>query len=84
MRARHAGTEIRVLAISHPSTDAMRAMAPEFERATGIKVTWEVIGSSEIMAKQALAQTARDSSYDVYMVRGVSLAEYDAKKMLTD
>src|SRR5205823_826862 len=33
---------------------------------------------------QALAQTARDSSYDVYMVRGVSLAEYDAKKMLTD
>jgi multiple sugar transport system substrate-binding protein len=84
MRAKHAGTELRVLAISHPATDAMRAMAPEFERATGAKVVWEVIGSSEIMAKQALAQTARDNSYDVYMVRGVSLAEYDAKKMLTD
>jgi multiple sugar transport system substrate-binding protein len=52
MRAKHAGTELRVLAISHPATDAMRAMAPEFERATGMKVTWEVIGSSDIMAKQ--------------------------------
>jgi ABC-type glycerol-3-phosphate transport system substrate-binding protein len=84
IRAKHSGSEIRVLAISHPATDAMRAMTPDFERATGIKVVWEVIGSSEIMAKQALAQTARDNSYDVYMVRGVSLAEYDAKKMLTD
>jgi len=84
VRAKHAGTELRVLAISHPATDAMRAMTPEFDRATGMKVTWEVIGSSEIMAKQALAQTARDSSYDVYMVRGVSLAEYDAKRMLAD
>jgi multiple sugar transport system substrate-binding protein len=84
VRAKHGGTEIRVLAISHPSTDAMRAMSAEFERATGIKVVWEVVGSSEIMAKQALAQTARDTSYDVYMVRGVSLAEYDAKKMLTE
>ena len=84
MHAKHGGTELRVLAISHPATDAMRAMTPEFERATGIKVTWEVIGSSEIMAKQSLAHTAGDSSYDVYMVRGVSLAEYDAKRMLTD
>lgn len=84
VRAKHAGTELRVLAISHPATDAMRAMSPEFERATGMKVTWEVIGSSDIMAKQSLAHTAGDSSYDVYMVRGTSLAEYDAKRMLTD
>ena len=84
VKAKSGGTEIRILAISHPATDAMRALAPQFEQATGIKVAWEVVGSSEIMAKQALAQTARDSSYDVYMVRGVSLAEYDAKKMLTE
>jgi ABC-type glycerol-3-phosphate transport system substrate-binding protein len=84
LRDKHGGAEIRVLAISHPTTDAMRALSPEFETATGMKVTWEVVGSGEIMAKQALAQTARDASYDVYMVRGVSLAEYDAKRMLTD
>jgi multiple sugar transport system substrate-binding protein len=84
VRDKHGGAEIRVLAISHPATDAMRALSPEFETATGIKVTWEVVGSGEIMVKQALAQTARDASYDVYMVRGVSLAEYDAKRMLTD
>ena len=83
-RARFANTEIRVLAISHPATDAMRAMTSDFERATGMKVVWEVVGSSEIMTKQSLAQTARDSSYDVYMVRGTSLAEYDAKKILAD
>jgi multiple sugar transport system substrate-binding protein len=62
----------------------MNAMTADFEKATGIKVTWEVVGSGEIMAKQSLAQTARDASYDVYMVRGVSLAEYEAKRMLTD
>lgn len=84
VRTKSGGSEIRVLAISHPATDAMRAMTPGFEQATGIKVVWEVVGSGEIMAKQALAQTARDASYDVYMVRGVSLAEYDAKRMLTD
>ena len=84
VRAKSGGTEIRILAISHPATDAMRAMAPRFEQATGIKVAWEVIGSSEIMAKQALAQTAGGTAYDVYMVRGVSLAEYDSKRMLTD
>jgi ABC-type glycerol-3-phosphate transport system substrate-binding protein len=84
LKAKQGGTEIRVLAISHPSTDAMRALAPDFERSTGIKVTWEIVGSSEIMSKQLLAQTARESSYDVYMVRGVSLAEYDAKRVLAD
>jgi multiple sugar transport system substrate-binding protein len=78
------GREIRILAISHPASDAMKALTPEFEAATGIKVTWEVVGSGEIMSKQLLAQTARDTSYDVYMVRGTALAEYEAKRMLTD
>ncbi len=76
--------EIRILAISHPASDAMKALTPEFEAATGIKVTWEIVGSGEIMSKQLLAQTARDTSYDVYMVRGTALAEYEAKRMLAD
>src|SRR4051794_22511004 len=42
VRGKYGGTEIRILGISHPATDAMRAMAPEFERATGIKLVWEV------------------------------------------
>jgi multiple sugar transport system substrate-binding protein len=84
IKSKQNGVEIRVLAISHPASDAMKVMTPDFEKATGIKVTWEVVGAGEIMSKQLLAQTARDSSYDVYMVRGTALAEYDAKKMLTD
>jgi ABC-type glycerol-3-phosphate transport system substrate-binding protein len=76
--------EIRILAISHPASDAMKALTPEFEAATGIKVTWEVVGSGEIMSKQLLAQTARDTSYDVYMVRGTALAASEAKRMLAD
>ncbi len=84
VKARHDGVSIRVLAISHPASDAMKALTPDFERATGIKVVWETVGGGEIMSKQLLAQTARDSSYDVYMVRGTALAEYSAKRMLTD
>lgn len=84
VKARHNGTVLRILALPHPSSDAMRAMAPEFEKATGIKLVWEMVGSSDIVPKQMLAHTARDAAYDVYMVRGVSLAEYDAKSVLTD
>jgi multiple sugar transport system substrate-binding protein len=84
VKAKHNGTVLRVLALPHPSSDAMRAMAPEFEKATGIKLQWEMVGSSDIVPKQMLAHTAKDAAYDVYMVRGVSLAEYDAKGVLTD
>jgi len=84
VKAKHAGASVRVLAIPHPSSDAMRAMAPAFETATGIKVTWEMVGSSDIVPKQMLAHTAGEAPYDVYMVRGVSLAEYDAKQVLAD
>jgi multiple sugar transport system substrate-binding protein len=84
VKAKHNGTVLRVLALPHPSSEAMRAMAPEFEKATGIKVTWEMVGTSDIVPKQMLAHTAKDAAYDVYMVRGVSLAEYDAKGVLTD
>ena len=75
IKARHNGTTIRSLAIPHPSSEAMRAMSGEFEKATGIKVVWEMVGSSDIVPKQMLAHTARDTAYDVYMVRGTSLAE---------
>src|SRR5688500_3312707 len=84
VKAKHNGTVLRVLALPHPSSDAMRAMAPEFEKATGIKLVWEMVGSSDIVPKQMLAHTAKDAAYDVYMVRGVSLAEYNAKGVLTD
>ncbi|MCB1466290.1 MAG: sugar ABC transporter substrate-binding protein [Rhizobiaceae bacterium] len=84
IKAQHDGSTIRVLGISHPASDAMKAMTPEFESATGIKVEWEIVGSGEIMSKQFLAQTAGESSYDVYMVKGTALAEYDAKSVLAD
>jgi multiple sugar transport system substrate-binding protein len=84
VKAKHNGTVLRVLALPHPSSEAMRAMAPEFEQATGIKLQWEMVGSGDIVPKQMLAHTAKDAAYDVYMVRGVSLAEYDAKGVLAD
>ena len=84
VKAKHNGATVRVLAIPHPSSDAMRAMTPDFEKVTGVKVVWEMVGSGDIVPKQMLAQTAGDAAYDVYMVRGVSLAEYDAKQVLAD
>ncbi|MGE0006271.1 MAG: sugar ABC transporter substrate-binding protein [Parvibaculaceae bacterium] len=84
IKARHGGASIRLLGISHPASDAMKAMADEFQQATGIKVEWEIVGSGEIMSKQFLAQTAGESFYDVYMVKGTALAEYDAKHVLAD
>lgn len=84
VKAKHNGVVLRVLALPHPSSEAMRSMAPEFEKATGIKLQWEMVGSSDIVPKQMLAHTAKDAAYDVYMVRGVSLAEYDAKGVLAD
>lgn len=84
VKGANGGKSIRVLGISHPASDAMKAMTPEFEAATGIKVEWEIVGSGEIMSKQFLVQTAGESSYDVYMVKGTALSEYSAKKVLTN
>ena len=84
VKAQEGGKTIRILGLSHPASESMKAMTPEFEKATGINVEWEIVGSGEILSKQFLAQTAGESSYDVYMVKGTALAEYDTKNVLVE
>ena len=84
IKSKYAGTAIRVLGIPHPASDALRALTPEFEKATGIKVSWELVGSGDIMSKQFLAQTAKDVPYDVYMTKGVYLPAYETRHVLAD
>lgn len=84
LQSEYSGTKIRILAIPHPASDAMRAMTPEFEKETGIKVEWELVGSGDIMSKQFLAQTAQDVPYDVYMAKGVYLPAYEIRHVLAD
>jgi len=38
IRSKYGGTELTVVMITHPSTDAFKKMIPEFENLTGIKV----------------------------------------------
>ncbi len=76
VRAKHGGTTLAVSFGAHPSTDAFVAMTPEFEKATGIHVVWDIINGDQLRAKHLMEYTARSSRYDVLMTDGFFITEY--------
>ena len=58
---------IRVLSFKDGHSMAVQAMLPEFEQATGIKVTMDLIPAPSVAAKVLTDQTG-GAGYDVYLV----------------
>ena len=70
-------TTLNVLMEGHPTTDAVKALLPEFEKATGIKVNIEVLPYEDMTAKAFLSLSQKSDRYDVYFddwVHGVGYA----------
>lgn len=82
VRQKYAGTTLAVSFATHPSTDAFIAMAPEFERLTGIRIIWDVVQSSELRPKHFLEFSAGTARYDVLMSDGFWIAEYATRKIV--
>ncbi len=61
------GTEIKIAAASHPSTEAFKKMTPRFEELTGIKVVIDEMEEGALGQKLLLEMSAPTSDYDIIM-----------------
>ncbi|MCG8498883.1 MAG: sugar ABC transporter substrate-binding protein [Firmicutes bacterium] len=82
VKGKSAGKTINVVFASHPSSEALKKMTPEFEKLTGIKVNWKLVEETQLKNDQLLDFTSNAGNYDVYMVDRFWLDEYEAKDVL--
>ena len=71
------GQHITVLLEGHPTSDAIKAMLPEFTQATGIDVDAEIVPYNDLTSKALLEFSSQSGRYDVVMddwVHGVGYA----------
>lgn len=64
-----AGTTIRFVAANHPYPEAIKALIPEFEKQTGIKVNMESYFEDQLTQKLTVEMTSGASTIDVFMTR---------------
>ena len=64
-----AGETIRLVAVNHPWTDAMKTLLPDFEKETGIKVQLESYGEDQLVQKLMVELLAGNSSIDAFISR---------------
>lgn len=70
--------EITALLEGHPTSNALKQLASEFEEQTGIKVNLEIVPYSELTSKALLSLSQKSDRYDVIMddwVHGVGYAK---------
>lgn len=65
---RFEGSEITVLIAEHPVTDGIRAVLPEFEAATGIRVNIQALAENLYFDRMELALRADPGVADVYFL----------------
>ena len=64
--AQSKGITLRALMYPYPVTKAIRALVPEYEKATGVKVEWEEAPFSDLLSKQMTELVARTGRYDLF------------------
>jgi len=72
------GTTINVMLENHPSSVAIKELAPQFEELTGIKVNIEVLPYEEMPEKILLGFNMGSSDYDIVMNDSLSMTSYVA------
>ena len=77
-----AGTKLTMIAYASPAVDATKALLPEFEKETGIKVTISDVPYEQLHEKQILELTAGTGTYDVLMNDYLFVGEYAAGKFI--
>lgn len=73
------GTTIRFLASNHPYPEAIKAMIPEFEKKTGMKVNMESYFEDQLTQKLTVELTSGSSTVDVFMTRPLQEGRLFAK-----
>lgn len=70
------GTTINAAFLDRPGYTAAIKLIPQFEKETGIKVTYEIMPYENSRQKQVLSFTAGEGTYDVALVDLVWLGEF--------
>lgn len=70
------GTQIKAVFLDRPGYAAAIKLIPEFERQTGIKVTWETMPYENSRERQVLDFTGGTSTYDVVLIDVVWVGEF--------
>lgn len=74
--ARAQGTSVRVLSVEDPFFFSMKAMIPDFEKETGMKVELESLSYDALQARLVSAFVAKNSDADVITVDQMWLGQY--------
>ncbi len=80
--APYKGTQINAVFLDRPGYKAAQKLIPEFEKTTGIKVTWETMPYENCREKQVLDFTGQTGQYDVSLVDGIWIGEYASNNWL--
>jgi multiple sugar transport system substrate-binding protein len=70
------GSEIKILLVSHTFVDALQPLIPEFEQATGIKVSTEVLAEGPAFEKLLADLSSGTGEYDLFMTSPINNWQY--------
>ncbi|MEO7243284.1 MAG: sugar ABC transporter substrate-binding protein [Variovorax sp.] len=71
-----AGKTVSFISLNYTYSAGLKALAPEFEKATGIKVNFDLLGTLDNIQKQRLELSAGSGGLDVYQIPPFNRAEY--------
>ncbi len=71
-----AGETIHVAMVAEPRCDALKELAPEFEKLTGIKIVFDILAYPTLQEKQMVALTQGTGVYDIVHVDCVWVGQY--------
>ena len=54
LKSKYDGTELVFAMTSHPGTDGIQALVPEFTEKTGIKISFDIMGEGQLIDKTLL------------------------------
>lgn len=74
---------LRVLLEGHSTSDSIKALLPEFEKETGIKVQAEIVPYNDLTSKALLAFSSHSGRYDVVMDDWVHAVGYASAGYIT-
>ena len=68
LKSKFDGTELVFAMTSHPGTDGIQALVPEFTEKTGIKISFDIMGEGQLIDKTLLECQSEDLKWDVIMI----------------
>lgn len=75
---KYKGTEVSVILNKHPYSESLIGLLPDFEKATGMKVKYEILAETEYFEKLRLELSTGTGQYDVFMAGPMTTWEYAA------